>query len=218
MPTLPKHDEVWNILHELGHGIHDLVAKTTYSRFHGTASPVDFAEAPSQMLEFWCWSPSQLKALSCHYSALSPEYFQTWSNESQVEGKENLAPAVQLPDEMIASLMRSKYANGSLFHLRQLHLGTVDMAVHSPETPAEIEKLNISAYWNALRKEMLKMDGLEVLELDQGHEWGHGQANFGHMVTDYDAGYYSYLLSVLLPLRNPKHFGFVVRNRFWVLT
>jgi Zn-dependent oligopeptidase len=35
----------------LGHGIHDLVAVTHYSRFHGTNVVRDFVEAPSQLLE-----------------------------------------------------------------------------------------------------------------------------------------------------------------------
>lgn len=67
-PSLLKHDEVVTLFHELGHGIHDLVGRTTYSRFHGTSVVRDFVEAPSQMLENWCWTPSQLKSLSNHYS------------------------------------------------------------------------------------------------------------------------------------------------------
>jgi Zn-dependent oligopeptidase len=48
-PVLQKHDEVVTLFHELGHGIHDLVSRTIYSRFHGTSTVRDFVEAPSQM-------------------------------------------------------------------------------------------------------------------------------------------------------------------------
>ncbi|KAJ6043217.1 peptidase family M3-domain-containing protein [Penicillium canescens] len=53
-PSLLRHDNVVTIFHELGHAIHDLMAKTTYSTFYGTKSTEDFAEAPSQILENWC--------------------------------------------------------------------------------------------------------------------------------------------------------------------
>ena len=83
-PSLLKHDEVTTLFHELGHGIHDLVSRTTYSRFHGTNTVRDFVEAPSQMLENWCWTPSQLKALSRHYSTLSSEYLEAWKGAAEV--------------------------------------------------------------------------------------------------------------------------------------
>jgi metallopeptidase MepB len=82
------------LFHELGHGIHDLVAKTQYARFHSTMTVIDFGEAPSQMLENWCWTPKTLKSLSKHYSTLSPEYFKAWEEESKGEPH----PSAQIPD------------------------------------------------------------------------------------------------------------------------
>jgi metallopeptidase MepB len=186
-PSLLKHDEVVTLFHELGHGIHDLVSKTIYSRFHGTNTVVDFGEAPSQMLENWCWTPSQLKSLSRHYSSLSLQYFKSWEEQAESKSK----PPEQIPDEMIESLIGAKYVNCALFNLRQLHLGIFDMTVHEPESHEAIENLNISATYNNLRKKIWQIEGPEVL--GQGDEWGHGQANFGHLMGEYDAGYYSYL-------------------------
>jgi metallopeptidase MepB len=182
-----KHDEVVTLFHELGHGIHDLVSKTIYSRFHGTNTVRDFVEAPSQMLENWCWTPSQLKSLSQHYSTLSPEYLESWKEAA--DGKPQ--PPAKIPDELINNLIRTKHVNDSLFNLRQLHFGIFDMTVHEPESHEVIETLNVSEKYNALRKELSKIDGPEVL--GKGNEWGHGEATFGHLMGGYDAGYYGYL-------------------------
>lgn len=186
-PSLLKHDEVVTLFHELGHGIHDLVSRTIYSRFHGTNTVRDFVEAPSQMLENWCWTPSQLKGLSRHYSTLSPEYLQGW--QEQANGKPQ--PSERIPDEVIENLIRTKHVNDALFNLRQLHFGIFDMTVHEPKNHEEIENLPVSATYNSLRKQITQMNGPEVL--GQGNEWGHGEATFGHLIGGYDAGYYGYL-------------------------
>lgn len=175
------------LFHELGHAVHDLLSKTIYSRFHGTNTVIDFGEAPSQMLENWCWAPTVLKSLSRHYSSLSTDSSKSW--EWQTEGGSK--PAMKIPDEMIESLIRAKHVNSMLFNLRQLHLGIFDMVVHEPESHEILEKMNISVEYNALRKNILKMGGPELL--GQGNDWGHGQASFGHLMGDYDAGYYGYL-------------------------
>jgi metallopeptidase MepB len=175
------------LFHELGHGIHDLVSKTLYSRFHGTMTVIDFGEAPSQMLESWCWTPKTLKSLSRHYSYLSSEYLKSWEEQTKGESQ----PPEQIPDEMIESLLRIKPVHSALFHLSSLRLSIFDMMVHQPDNHEAIENMNISAEWNKTRKKITKVDGLEVL----GHsdDWGHGQANFGHAISEYDAGYYGYL-------------------------
>lgn len=185
-PSLLKHDEVVTLFHELGHGIHDLVSRTTYSRFHGTNTVRDFVEAPSQMLENWCWTPSQLKSLSKHYSFLSPEYKAAYEDST----KDTTQPSEQIPDELIDNLIRTKHVNDALFNLRQLHFGIFDMTVHEPESHEAIEKLEISEKYNQLRKEISKLDGPE---LEGGWGWGHGEATFGHLIGGYDAGYYGYL-------------------------
>lgn len=189
-PSLLKHDEVVTLFHELGHGIHDLVSKTVYSRFHGTNTVRDFVEAPSQMLENWCWTPSQLKALSQHYSSLSPEYEAAW-REAQTSEKKK--PEEKLPDEMIENLIRTKHVNDALFNLRQLHFGIFDMTVHEPSSHAEIQDMKVSSLYNRLRKDITQIEGPEAL--GEGDDWGHGEATFGHLIGGYDAGYYGYLSS-----------------------
>lgn len=188
-PSLLKHDEVVTLFHELGHGIHDLVSKTIWSRFHGTNTVRDFVEAPSQMLENWCWTPSQLRSLSKHYSTLSPEYKAGWQ---EAAGTTASAPE-QIPDDIIANLIRTKHVNDALFNLRQLHFGIFDMTIHEPSSHEYIQNLPISTTYNTLRKQITLMDGPEAIGL--GDEWGHGEATFGHLIGGYDAGYYGYLSS-----------------------
>jgi len=188
-PSLLKHDEVVTLFHELGHGIHDLVSRTTYSRFHGTNTVRDFVEAPSQMLENWCWTSSQLKALSKHYSYLSSEYKAAF----EAERTSATQPPETIPEELIQSIIKTKHVNDALFNLRQLHFGIFDMTVHSPSSHKEIEDMKISEVYNKLRKDISKLDGPE--SLGEGYDWGHGQATFGHLIGGYDAGYYGYLSS-----------------------
>lgn len=139
-PSLLKHDEVVTLFHELGHGIHDLAGRTKYSRFHGTSTVRDFVEAPSQMLENWCWTPSVLKSLSSHYDL-----------------KE------QIPDDLIEKLLATKHVNSALFNLRQLHFGIFDMTVHTPKNHQEIEELELSNIYNDLRAEICGLKGPEAL-------------------------------------------------------
>ncbi|RMD40552.1 hypothetical protein DV735_g4563, partial [Chaetothyriales sp. CBS 134920] len=189
-PSLLKHDEVTTLFHELGHGIHDLVSRTKYSRFHGTNTVRDFVEAPSQMLENWCWTPSQLRALSQHYSTLSDEYYQAWKESAN---SPTTRPGKQIPDALIEKLIKTKHLNGALFNLRQLHFGIFDMTIHEPKDHDAIENLKISELYNSLRKDISNLEGPETL--GSGNAWGHGQATFGHLMGGYDAGYYGYLSS-----------------------
>jgi metallopeptidase MepB len=169
-PSLLKHDEVVTLFHELGHGIHDLAGRTKYSRFHGTSVVRDFVEAPSQMLENWCWTKEQLKTLSKHYETSEP-----------------------IPDELVDLQISAKHVNDALFNLRQLHFGIFDMTVHSPKTHAEAEAFELSKLYNDLRFQISGIKGPESLGL--ASDWGNGQATFGHLVGGYDAGYYGYLSS-----------------------
>ncbi|KAK3687727.1 hypothetical protein B0T22DRAFT_379138 [Podospora appendiculata] len=169
-PSLLKHDEVVTLFHELGHGIHDLAGRTQYARFHGTSTVRDFVEAPSQMLENWCWTPSQIKALSNHWE----------SNE-------------KIPDDLIEKLVATKHVNDALFNLRQLHFGLFDMTVHTPKTHEDLEKLDASELYNDLRAKIAGLKGPEAE--GKPNTWGNGQATFGHLIGGYDAGYYGYLSS-----------------------
>jgi metallopeptidase MepB len=175
---LLKHDEVVTLFHELGHGIHDLVARTTYSRFHGTATVRDFVEAPSQMLENWCWSRGPLRSLSKHYSYISDEF-----NAAYIEGSEGKPqPPEQMDDALLDNLFATKHILGSLFNLRQLHFGTFDMAIHAPASHDAVEKMDPTALYNSMRANLTLLSGPESFP-NGNNSWGNGEATFGHLMV-----------------------------------
>ncbi|KAH0491613.1 hypothetical protein TgHK011_003038 [Trichoderma gracile] len=174
-PSLLKHHEVVTFFHELGHGIHDLAGRTRYSYTHGTATVADFVEAPSQMLENWCWTPSVLKSLSKHWET-----------------------GEQIPDELVEKLVKTKHLNSAIGALAQLVIGTFDMTVHSPKTHEEAETTNYGKLWNQLRHDISGIKGPE--DAGETIEWGNRYANIGHFLGGYDAGYYGYLYSEVFSL------------------
>ncbi|TXT07346.1 hypothetical protein VHUM_03066 [Vanrija humicola] len=160
-PALMKHDDVVTFFHEMGHAFHGLCSATQFSRFHGTHVSRDFVEAPSQMLENWCWLPEQLKTMSEHYETHE-----------------------HLPDDLIASIVKSKNLNQGLFNLRQLFFGLYDMTLHTSKDDLDLTKL-----WCDLREKtsLVSTDG----------EYVGGQSGFAHIVGGYAAGYYGYLYSLV---------------------
>ncbi|KII61322.1 Thimet oligopeptidase [Thelohanellus kitauei] len=109
-PSLLTHEEVETYFHEFGHVMHHICSRTKYSMFHGTSVERDFVEAPSQMLENWCWEEESLRKLSCHYETKKP-----------------------LPDELIKKICKSRMANIALFIARQISLSMFDHIIHTTE-------------------------------------------------------------------------------------
>lgn len=163
-PSLLKHNEVVTFFHELGHGIHNMLSQTKYAKFHGTHVERDFVEAPSQMLEYWVWSKNELKQLSAHYETGEP-----------------------ISDDLIDQLIKTKHVNTGLLNLRQLFFGLFDMSVHTIESEEQIDRLDLFATWNTLRR--------EITLLPDGNNPTKGYCSFGHIAGGYESGYYGYLYS-----------------------
>ncbi|KAF8311667.1 metallopeptidase MepB [Cantharellus anzutake] len=145
-PALMRHDDVVTYFHEMGHVFHGLLSRTTFGRFHGTSVARDFVEAPSQMLENWCWEPSVLRRVSSHYETKQP-----------------------LPDDLIEKLIKSRYVNIGLFSLRQLFFGTFDIKVHT-DTTGEIQ--DYSKFWCDLREQVSLVKTGDKITPGQG-SFGH---------------------------------------------
>lgn len=161
------------------------MATTAYARFHGTAVADDFCEAPSQMLERWCWTKAPLQRLSRHYSTLGPEYLAHWRLTHEAEPDQGVA--VRLPEHLIEALVCSKGVNAALFHLRSLWLSAFDMRIHAPQDDDSLEDMDFTHLYNTMQQEILGIG------CPEDPHWSHGQAQFTHLMGNYDASYYGYL-------------------------
>jgi metallopeptidase MepB len=202
-----KHFDVVQLFHELGHAIHDLLSHTRYARFHGPSNvSVDFGEIPSQVLEHWCWQTGVLRRLSCHYSYLPDDVRKEWKDKGakaaeeitnwETNGEQGQRPPKELPDEMIKSLLKSRYTTfGAVFHLKQVHKAAFDLTIHHAKCHEEIMQLDLAVQWTSSMKRICPLDGpWEVSGQDENQiTLLHGYAHFEHFMGDYDAGYYAYL-------------------------
>ncbi|KAJ6031938.1 thimet oligopeptidase [Penicillium herquei] len=185
-PALLRHAEIVSIFHELGHCIHDLVGKSQYAMFHGHRTVADFKEAPSQLLEYWCWIPEFLRRLSYHYSYISPEHYSHWL--SGQEQKDNTQPPKEFPLALAQNLGAAKQLNQGILTLRQVAFSMFDMQIHNPDTHEDIEAMHISEAYYSLLESTTGLGGL-----GNGYDLGHGHATTSHYVWGQEACYYSYL-------------------------
>ncbi|KAI0648050.1 Metalloprotease [Trametes meyenii] len=130
-PSLMHHAEVVTFFHEMGHLFHELLSRTRFSCFHGTTVAGDFMEAPSQMLENWCYEPKVLERMSSHYRTGKP-----------------------LDDGLVEKIVKSRYVNVGLFYLTQVSWSMFDLEVHACQETMDYTKL-----WNELRESTALLKG-----------------------------------------------------------
>ena len=78
--------------------------------------PRDFVEAPSQMLENWCWTVEGLKRLSKHHET-----------------------GATLPRDLLDKMLAAKNVNVGLNMARQIYLSTLDLEIHGTNPPTTAE-------------------------------------------------------------------------------
>jgi Zn-dependent oligopeptidase len=207
--SLLYHSEVVTYLHEFGHVMHGIASQSKYAKFAGTSVERDFVgnqnknlshimsyviicngsvvslrlpthtEAPSQMLENWCFETSVLRKFSRHYKTGEP-----------------------ISDELIAKLIAAKNADTGnhkptttttkktvttkpfdtgIFNKRQIFLATIDQRIHG----ADASNDNATAeLWRSLWSEFTRIDAPQ----------GNPIANFGHLMGGYSASYCTIVL------------------------
>lgn len=71
-PSLLRHSELTILFHEFGHVLHHALTRAEHFRYAGTKTEKEFVEAPSQLLEHWCWEPAILNGFARHYLTGEP--------------------------------------------------------------------------------------------------------------------------------------------------
>jgi peptidyl-dipeptidase Dcp len=116
-PSLLTFNEVTTLFHEFGHGLHGMLANTTYPSLSGTSVFWDFVELPSQIMENWCYEPEPLALFANHYET-----------------------GEIIPIEYVQKIKESASFQEGLATLRQLSFGLLDMAWHGQD-PTHITDL-----------------------------------------------------------------------------
>ncbi|WP_179339966.1 M3 family metallopeptidase [Winogradskyella ludwigii] len=119
-PSLLTFNEVTTLFHEFGHGLHGMLANTTYPSLSGTSVYWDFVELPSQVLENWCYEKEALELFATHYET-----------------------GEVIPMELIEKIKASATFHEGMQTLRQLSFGLLDMSWHGVD-PSEIK--DVKAY------------------------------------------------------------------------
>ncbi|WP_425629465.1 M3 family metallopeptidase [Cellulophaga lytica] len=106
-PSLLTFNEITTLFHEFGHGLHGMLANTTYSSLSGTSVYWDFVELPSQVLENWCYEKEALELFATHYQT-----------------------GEVIPMELVQKIKESATFQEGMQTLRQLSFGLLDMSWH----------------------------------------------------------------------------------------
>jgi peptidyl-dipeptidase Dcp len=116
-PSLLTFNEVTTLFHEFGHGLHGMLANTTYPSLSGTSVYWDFVELPSQIMENWCYEAEALALFATHYES-----------------------GEMIPMELVEKIKESASFQEGMATMRQLSFGLLDMGWHGQD-PSGITNL-----------------------------------------------------------------------------
>lgn len=106
LSLLSRYD-VETLFHEFGHALHHLLSRAEYISQSGFKTKMDFVEAPSQLLEHFCWDAKVLEKLTKHYKTGKP-----------------------LSKDKIKSLILSQYHLQSYGYTRQMVQSLLSLDIH----------------------------------------------------------------------------------------
>ena len=107
LPSLLSIDDARTVFHEFGHALHGMLTQCHYPTVSGTATPNDFVEMCSQIMEHWAIEPSILKQYAFHYKT-----------------------GQAIPDELIAKLQNAGHFNTGFETVELVGAALLDMEYH----------------------------------------------------------------------------------------
>jgi peptidyl-dipeptidase Dcp len=115
-PSLLSLSEAETLFHEFGHALHGMFSNVTYESLSGTATPRDFVEFPSQVMENWMREPEVLKMFAKHYQ----------TDE-------------EIPQEIIDKIRASAKFNQGFATVEYMAAAYLDMAYHTLDSAEVVE-------------------------------------------------------------------------------
>lgn len=109
-PSLLTFNEVTTLFHEFGHGLHGMLANSTYPSLSGTSVYWDFVELPSQIMENWCYEKEALELFATHYRT-----------------------GETIPMDLIRKIKDSANFQEGMATMRQLSFAALDMSWHGAD-------------------------------------------------------------------------------------
>ena len=151
-PALLTLGEVETFLHEFGHALHGIFAKTRYAALSGTSVYWDFVELPSQFMENYAVEKEFLSTFAKHYKTGEP-----------------------IPDELLAKIRKSRNFNVAYACMRQVSFGLLDMAYYTQTEPftEDVRSFEQKAWAPA---QLMKQEPETCMSVQFGHIMSGGYA------------------------------------------
>lgn len=155
-PSLLTHNEVVTLFHEFGHVLHMSLARTRFSRFSGASTEWDFVEAPSQIMEHWCYKPSILQRFATHHET-----------------------GEVIPTAIVTQLEAARQLNIAMSTVRQISFGVFDMGIHGPQRLSLDEALEA-----ATRVSLFPRQSGTFFPASFGHMFGYDAGYYGYLWSE----------------------------------
>ena len=180
-PALLTHREVETMFHEFGHLLHHCTSRVEIPSRAGIHVAWDWVELPSQIMENWTWERDALDIFARHHET-----------------------GDAFPTELLERMLAARRFMGGWAQMRQLSLGTVDLALHeelAPKLIADAGETPDEALDRLQGEEVMRFGESRFAPFSPDPRFArlHMLTSFTHLFSGgYGAGYYSYLWSEVL--------------------